>query len=152
MPRRDAETVAQCLERFLKAFPHPVTTVLTDNGSEFTDRFGGARWGRRANGTGEPAFDRVCARHGIQHRLTRPFHPQTNGMVERFNRRLAEAIRTSRPPAPTRAKTSSKATPNATPSSTPSSTAIIEHASGASTTIHPPSVSLTSRDTTRRRE
>ena len=93
MHRRDAETAAACLERFLAAFPHPVHTVLTDNGSEFTDRFGGARWGKRARGTGRHAFDGVCARHGIEHRLTRPFRPQTNGMVERFNRRLADAVR-----------------------------------------------------------
>ena len=33
-----------------------------------------------------------CAAHGIEHRLTRPYTPKTNGMVERFNRRLAEAI------------------------------------------------------------
>jgi hypothetical protein len=92
--RRDAETVATCFARFLDAFPHPVHTVLTDNGSEFTDRFGGARWGKRHSGTGRHAFDRVCARHGIEHRLTRPFRPQTNGMVERFNRRLADAVRT----------------------------------------------------------
>jgi len=31
--------------------------------------------------------------HAIAHRLTRPFRPQTNGMVERFNRRLARAPR-----------------------------------------------------------
>ena len=90
--RRDAATIAGCLERFLAAFPHKVHTILTDNGSEFTDRFGGARWGARRDGSGRHAFDRVCARHGIGHRLTRPFRPQTNGMVERFNRRLAEAI------------------------------------------------------------
>ena len=90
--RRDAETIAGCLERFLAAFPYKVHTILTDNGSEFTDRFGGARWGSRRDGTGGHAFDRVCAKYGIDHRLTRPFRPQTNGMVERFNRRLAEAI------------------------------------------------------------
>ncbi len=28
----------------------------------------------------------------IEHRLTRPFSPQTNGMVERFNRRINEVI------------------------------------------------------------
>lgn len=93
MPHRDAETAAACLKRFLAAFPYPVHTILTDNGSEFTDRFGGAHWGKRLRGTGRHAFDAVCARHAIEHRLTRPFRPQTNGMVERFNRRLAEAIR-----------------------------------------------------------
>jgi transposase InsO family protein len=89
---RDAGTVAACLERFIAAFPHQVHTILTDNGSEFTDRFGGAHWRKRRDGTGRHAFDRVCARHGIAHRLTRPFRPQTNGLVERFNRRLADAI------------------------------------------------------------
>jgi transposase InsO family protein len=97
MAERNADTAAACLERFLEAFPYGVHTILTDNGSEFTDRFGGARWGRRYRGTGKHAFDRVCARHHIEHRLTRPFRPQTNGMAERFNRRLAEAIR-SHPP------------------------------------------------------
>lgn len=90
--QRDAETVAACLERFLAAFPHPVHTILTDNGAEFTDRFGAARWRTERRATGEHAFDQVCAKAGIQHRLTRPFRPQTNGLVERFNRRLAEAI------------------------------------------------------------
>jgi transposase InsO family protein len=90
--RRDAKTVAGCLERFLAAFPHKVHTLLTDNGAEFTDRFREARWGRKTRPSGRHAFDRVCAANGIQHRLTRPFHPQTNGMVERFNRRLGEAV------------------------------------------------------------
>ena len=90
---RDAATVAQCLDRFLAAFPHKVHTLLTDNGAEFTDRFGAARWRANPRPTGNHAFDRVCKRHKIDHRLTRPFHPQTNGMVERFNRRIAEAIR-----------------------------------------------------------
>lgn len=90
---RSATTVAACFERFLAAFGHPVHTVLTDNGSEFTDRFGGARWHQRDRGTGKAAFDQVCKRHGIKHRLTRPYRPQTNGLVERFNRRLSEALR-----------------------------------------------------------
>ena len=38
-PHRDAETAAAFLEAFLAHFPHPVHTILTDNGSEFTDRF-----------------------------------------------------------------------------------------------------------------
>ena len=93
IPNRGAALVAACLERFLKAFGYPVHTVLTDNGSEFTDRFGDARWRKRQRGTGRHPFDRVCQRHGVRHKLTQPYRPQTNGMVERFNRRLAEAIR-----------------------------------------------------------
>jgi transposase InsO family protein len=90
--RRDAATIAACLERLVAAFPHKIRIILTDNGSEFTDRFGGAKWRVERRATGRHHFDRVCTRHGIEHRLTRPFRPQTNGLVERFNRRLAEAI------------------------------------------------------------
>jgi transposase InsO family protein len=89
---RSGKTIAACLESFLQAFGHPVHTILTDNGSEFTDRFGAARWHRRDRGTGAHPFDQVCRRHGVRHKLTRPYRPQTNGMAERFNRRLAEAL------------------------------------------------------------
>ncbi|WP_374700420.1 MULTISPECIES: integrase core domain-containing protein [Cobetia] len=33
----------------------------------------------------------ICHRYGIEHRLTRPFHPWTNGQVERMNRTIKEA-------------------------------------------------------------
>ena len=36
-------------------------------------------------------FDRICREHGIEHRLTKPNHPWTNGQVERMNRTLKEA-------------------------------------------------------------
>lgn len=94
LPDRRAQTVAAAWGRFLAAFGHPVHTVLTDNGAEFTDRFGrGSRAGHDARPTGRHPFDRLCAEHGIRHKTTRPYRPQTNGMVERFNRRLSEAIR-----------------------------------------------------------
>lgn len=91
---RDATTAAAFLTRFLADFPHRVHTVLTDNGGEFTDRFAVDRKEKPADRpSGQHPFDRACARHRIAHRLTRPFRPQTNGLVERFNRRLAEALR-----------------------------------------------------------
>lgn len=89
---RSAANAAAFFERFLAAFPLGVHTVLSDNGSEFTDRFGDARWRKRTSGTGRHAFDQVCAAHAIRHRLTQPYRPQTNGMVERFNRRLEDHL------------------------------------------------------------
>jgi IS30 family transposase len=90
---RDAETSAGFLERFLADFPHPVHTILTDNGSEFTDRFAVDMKNKpKDKPSGRHPFDRICAKHAIQHRLTRPHRPQTNGLVERFNRRIADAI------------------------------------------------------------
>jgi len=92
-PRRDGKTAAAFLERFLAHFPYPVHTILTDNGSEFTDRFAVDMKGKpEGKPSGNHPFDRVCVEAGIAHRLTRPFRPQTNGLVERFNRRITEAI------------------------------------------------------------
>ncbi|EGV28249.1 Integrase catalytic region [Thiorhodococcus drewsii AZ1] len=46
--------------------------------------------------TGQHRFDQVCSKHAIEHRLTKPRTPQTNGMVERFNGRIAEVLATTR--------------------------------------------------------
>jgi transposase InsO family protein len=51
--------------------------VLTDNGKQFTDRFGKG---------GEVLFDRICRDNGITHRLTQPASPTTTGKVERFHK------------------------------------------------------------------
>jgi transposase InsO family protein len=37
------------------------------------------------------AFALACARAEIDHRLTKPFHPWTNGQVERINRTIKDA-------------------------------------------------------------
>src|ERR1700710_1344605 len=92
-PKRDADTAAGFLERFLAHFPHAVHTILTDNGAEFTDRFAVDMKNKpKDKPSGRHPFDRLCALRGIQHRLTRPYRPQTNGLVERFNRRIVDAI------------------------------------------------------------
>jgi transposase InsO family protein len=36
-------------------------------------------------------FDQICREHGIEHRLTKPNHPWTNGQVERMNRTIKDA-------------------------------------------------------------
>jgi len=93
LPEKSAECARGFLQRLLKAAPFKVTKVLTDNGKEFTDRF--CCTGQRKP-TGEHLFDTVCADHAIEHRLIKPRHPQTNGMVERFNGRIAEVLATRR--------------------------------------------------------
>jgi hypothetical protein len=65
------------------------TSFPTCYGKEFTDRLFGLR--KRA-ATGQHEFDQLCADLGIEHRLAPPQHPQTNGMVERFNGRIEEVL------------------------------------------------------------
>jgi len=48
----------------------------------------------RINGAHE--FDTLCTALDIEHRLTPPKSPQTNGMVERFNGRIEEVLQSHR--------------------------------------------------------
>ncbi len=76
-----------------KACPMRIQKVLTDNGKEFTDRLFATR---AKQPSGEHEFDQLCASLGIEHRLTKPRTPRTNGMVERFNGRIADVLRSHR--------------------------------------------------------
>jgi transposase InsO family protein len=40
---------------------------------------------------GGHSFDRICREYGVEHHLTKPTHPWTNGQVERMNRTIKEA-------------------------------------------------------------
>lgn len=92
LPRRTAQTVAQAVEAFLAAFPHKVQTILTDNAGAFTDRFAVHKKGKPpGQPSGTHRLDHLCRAPGITHRLIQPYHPPTNGMVERFNHRLSDA-------------------------------------------------------------
>ena len=87
--RARTENSRAFLEELVAAVPYRIHTVLTDNGIQFAD-FPKNRTGPTATFRGHP-FDRVCRKHGIEHRLTKPNHPWTNGQVERMNRTLKDA-------------------------------------------------------------
>lgn len=72
-----ADTVVRFWEHALAWFAErgvPAQAVLTDNGPAYRSS----------------DFARVCEAVNVRHRFTRPYRPQTNGKVERFNRTLLE--------------------------------------------------------------
>ncbi|MEQ9615880.1 MAG: DDE-type integrase/transposase/recombinase, partial [Algiphilus sp.] len=86
------------LHRLADAVPYRIHTVLTDNGTQFTtpgNKCSAAADIRAAMDRGDlfraHAFEYGCAQLRIDHRLTKPNHPWTNGQVERMNRTLKEA-------------------------------------------------------------
>jgi transposase InsO family protein len=82
-------TASAFLTALIEAVPYKIHTVLTDNGIQFTfpPRYADGPTARYAT----HMFDMRCREHGIEHRLTKPNHPWTNGQVERMNRTLKEA-------------------------------------------------------------
>jgi transposase InsO family protein len=83
---------ADFLRRLTKAAPMKIQTILTDNGSQFTDRFTSTT----RSPSGQHVFDLACLSLGIEHRLCPPRRPQTNGMVERFNGRISDIVKQTR--------------------------------------------------------
>jgi transposase InsO family protein len=110
--RATRRVAAEFLEALAAAVPYRVHTVLTDNGTQFVDNTPIAAWQLEreaeeeaaraaappdAPQSDEPriwrrhAFDATCQRLGVEHRLTKPAHPWTNGQVERMNRTIKDA-------------------------------------------------------------
>ena len=75
------------LEHMLKAFPFPVECVQTDNGFEFTKRFGSSKSDKDLT-----LFEKKLAELGIEHKKIRPFTPRHNGKVERSHRKDNEVF------------------------------------------------------------
>lgn len=78
--------------------PYKIHTVLTDNGTHFTDPTGDGRTAKEINTMRKDkvsfrchSFELACADLDIEHRLTKPRHPWTNGQVERMNRTIKNA-------------------------------------------------------------
>lgn len=72
----------------MEFLPFNITHILTDNGLEFTNRLLKSKKGESCK---KPSLlDEVCQEKGIEHRLTEPFTPKTNGMVERLNKTIKD--------------------------------------------------------------
>ncbi len=83
---------AAFLQEAVAAFPYKIHAVLTDNGMAFADL--PKNRGRNPETTalfGGHIFNRICKEHGIQHKFAKPYHPWTNGQVERMNRTIKDA-------------------------------------------------------------
>lgn len=86
------------LRALAAAVPYRIHTVLTDNGTHFTDPKGTAWTPEEIKALRDEsaffrahAFEYACADLDIEHRLTKPRHPWTNGQVERMNRTIKDA-------------------------------------------------------------
>ena len=83
MPDSTAECVARhFLSSWVARFGAP-HTIITDQGVQFESR----------------AWQDVLSCLGTRRQRTTAYHPQSNGMVERFHRRLKEALRAQPHPA-----------------------------------------------------
>jgi transposase-like protein len=78
------------LRNVVEAFPYKIHIVLTDNGMAFAD-LPKYRDSPTRGSPGGHIFGRVCIENGIEHRLTKPYHPWTNGQAERMNRTIKDA-------------------------------------------------------------
>jgi transposase InsO family protein len=80
-------TACRFLEEVLIVVPYKLHTILTDNGIQFAEqpRNRGTILSRMSR------FDMISQANKIEHRLTKPNHPWTNGQVERMNRTIKDA-------------------------------------------------------------
>jgi len=85
--KADRRTAWEFLEHLLEAVPYRIHTILTDNGIQFAEQ----PRNRNTAFSRQMRFDLICEANGIEHRLTRPNHPWTNGQVERMNRTIKDA-------------------------------------------------------------
>jgi transposase-like protein len=86
---KTSENAKDFMIKCLSFFPFGITHVLTDNGLEFTNRLIKSKNGHFCQKPSK--LDVVCEKKNIEHRLTKPFTPKTNGMVERVNGTIKKA-------------------------------------------------------------
>ncbi|MFB6307356.1 MAG: DDE-type integrase/transposase/recombinase [Flavobacteriales bacterium] len=80
---KTADNAVDFARKCIAFFPFKITHILTDNGLEFTNALLVSKKGERC--TKPSKMDQLCKKENIDHRLTKPNTPKTNGMVERAN-------------------------------------------------------------------
>jgi transposase InsO family protein len=91
VPRATGRAVCAAFAAALAEYGTP-EEALSDNGKQFTGRFGHPRPAT------EVLFDRICRENGITHRLTGIRSPTTTGKVERFHQSLRRELLDDHPP------------------------------------------------------
>ena len=77
LPNQTAETTCRALMDRIVLYHGPPKIIITDRGSNFTSRL----------------FNSLCKKLKTKHKTTTAYHPQSNGMTERFNKTVVEMIR-----------------------------------------------------------
>lgn len=80
---KTAKSAQDFFNKCIEFFPFEITHILTDNGLEFTNRLIKSKKGE--NCKKNSLFAQRCKENNVEHRLTKPGTPKTNGMVERAN-------------------------------------------------------------------
>jgi transposase InsO family protein len=80
---KTAENTEDFMDKCIVFFPFVISHILTDNGLEFTNKLLRSKKGEPCKKLSK--MDEKCLENNIEHRLTAPFTPKTNGMVERVN-------------------------------------------------------------------
>ena len=77
LPDKKDNTVSNAMSDILKSIKEPVSTIRSDNGSEFKNA----------------VFERMLKNAGVKkHIFSLPYKPQSNGAIERFNQTLKRQI------------------------------------------------------------
>jgi hypothetical protein len=76
IPNKNAETIASHFHEEIICRHGCPKELLSDQGTEFCNQIVNA----------------LCQLHGIRHTLSSAYHPQTNGLVERFNQTLCKSL------------------------------------------------------------
>ena len=75
----------RCFQMIQKQYGIQFKEVMTDNGPEFGQ-------GKDKKNDMTNPFKRMLLEMGLKQRFIRPYHPQTNGKIERFWRTLEEDV------------------------------------------------------------